>query len=224
MLSSTPRCDTLPPAANRSPVSPSDTWQTAVKNLLDQAREGDMEAFARLFEPLRPAVFAAACRLVGPQDAEDVVMDTFLKAWKALPGFAERSALKTWLIRIARNRALDLIRARQAAPLRSLDADAEREDGPPREWHDPTQLLPDEDVAGRELAGLVDTALRRVAEPHRTTLVMRSVDELSYSEIAAATGVNIGTVMSRLFNAKRKLRAAMAELEGLAGAAGESGP
>lgn len=176
-----------------------------MSTLLEQARQGDIEAFAQLFEPLRGKVFAVACRLAGPQDAEDVVMDTFLRAWKALPAFRGGSSLKTWLLRIARNRALDLIRARHPEQRQSLDeSDADR---PPRELSDPTQTLPGEDLASREAVDELGRALARLDAPHRTVLLLRYADEMSYAEIAAATGANIGTVMSRLFNGKRKLRA-----------------
>ncbi len=178
---------------------------------MDQAKRGDMEAFTRLFEPLRPRVFAVACRLVGPTDAEDVVMDTYLRAWKALPAFRGGSTLKTWLMRIARNRALDMIRARHEGARESLSA----EDAPAdvRNLSDPTQPLPGEDLAGREMAGVLDAALGRLDPVHRTTVLLRYADDLSYAEIAAATGVHIGTVMSRLFNGKRKLRALVEGLE-----------
>lgn len=179
-----------------------------------------MEAFTRLFEPLRGAVFAVACRLVGPQDAEDVVMDTYLKAWKALPGFRGGSSLKTWLVRIARNRALDRLRASTAAREESLDAPAREGDDAPREYADPVQTAPSEDIEGREMAGVLHKALDRLDPPHRTALLLRYADGLSYADIAAAMGVHIGTVMSRLFNGKRKLRALVESLERGEGSAG----
>jgi len=83
---------------------------------LERARKGDVEAFAEVFEALRPLVFSVANRLVGPNDAEDVVMETYLKAWQGLPRFRGKSSLKTWLYRISRNCSLDFIRSRQRAP------------------------------------------------------------------------------------------------------------
>jgi len=180
--------------------------------LLEQARHGDAEAFARLFEPWRPTLYAVACRLVGESDAEDVVMDTYLKAWRALPGFSGRSALRTWLYRIARNCALDCLRARRHTV--SENDGRTREDEPgPRDWPDPRQRTPAEAVAGAEVGDLIGQALARLGEEHRATLLLRFADGLSYAEIAAATGVSIGTVMSRLFNGRRKLQRLLAELE-----------
>lgn len=182
-----------------------------MSSLLDQAKSGDLEAFTRLFEPLRGNVFAVACRFVGPQDAEDVVMDTYLKAWKALPGFRGGSSLKTWMIHIARNTCLDRIRRVQAD--RSSPMAGDDTEQPARELSDPTLSTPDETVRSREMAGVLHAALDRLDEAHRIPLLLRYVDDLSYAEIAAATGAHIGTVMSRLFNGKRKLRAIVEAME-----------
>ncbi|MCX7819095.1 MAG: sigma-70 family RNA polymerase sigma factor [Kiritimatiellae bacterium] len=176
-----------------------------MSSLLRRARAGDVEAFAALFEPLRPAVYAVARRLVGESDAEDVVMDTYLRAWTHLPGYRGGASLKTWLLRIARNACLDLLRRRSARPLASLSR--ESPDEPPvADVEDPTVSTPAELAGGRDAAAMLRAALARLDAPHRDVLVMRYEDGLSYAEIAAAMGLRIGTVMSRLFNAKRKLR------------------
>lgn len=176
-----------------------------MSSTLDQARAGDIEAFARLFEPLRPVVLAVARRLVGEQDAEDVAMDTFLRAWKALPGYRGVASLKTWTLRIARNACLDRLRRCAASPAVPLpEASDER---PTLELSDPTRATPDEIVRSRDAARLLRHALDRLDTDHRVVLLLRFAEDLSYAEIAAATGLPIGTVMSRLFNGKRKLRA-----------------
>ena len=180
-----------------------------VNTRLLQARQGNMDAFAELFEPLRSKVHAVACRMVGPQDAEDIVMDTFLKAWQALPGFRGDAALQTWLLRITRNRCLDVIRSRRAQPVRvELDAPGPN-GGAPVQVHDPGQPGPDEQAANRLDARAAHGALAMLDEVHREALLLKYEDGLSYAEIAAAQGVRIGTVMSRLFNARRKLARAM---------------
>ncbi len=181
-----------------------------MKTLLQQARDGDTEAFATLFEPIRPKIYAVAVRMVGHSDADDVVMDTYLKAWGALPRFGGRSALSTWMCRIARNQAMDLLRKRQRLSQREVHGEnaellAAREP-------DPKQPDATEQIMRLETQAHVREAVERIAEPHRTTLIMRFVDDLAYAEIAAAMGVSIGTVMSRLHNAKRKLKAALQDL------------
>jgi RNA polymerase sigma-70 factor, ECF subfamily len=183
---------------------------TAVKTLLQQAREGDIEAFAALFEPLRKKMHAVAYRLVGPTDAEDVVMETFLKAWKALPGFMGMASLSTWLCRIAHNVAMDFVRKRHTQEKRFVSED---DAGIPLEARaDPSQTAADVAVMRRETREHLRGALARLPEPHRTVLLLRYADGLQYAEISAATGVSIGTVMSRIFNAKRKLKAVWSQL------------
>ena len=171
---------------------------------LRKARQGDIEAFAALFEPLRGKIHAVACRLVGPDEADDVVMDTYLKAWEALPRFGGRSTLSTWLCRIAHNKAMDRLRRRQREAGREVSGEAA--DVTLAVTGDPGQPGADEEVVRGERRALVTEAVDRLGEPHRSVLLMRYADDLSYAEIAAASGVSIGTVMSRLFGAKRKLR------------------
>jgi RNA polymerase sigma-70 factor, ECF subfamily len=168
--------------------------------LMDRARQGDVDAFAELFEQLRSRVFTVAWRLVGSNDAEDVVMETYLKAWKALPGFNQRASLETWLYRIAHNCAVDVLRKRRPLP------DGQREPVDVEALADPRARPPDEAAAASDLAREVRQALDTLSPEHRTALRLRYSDGLSYAEIAAATGVSIGTVMSRLFNGKRRLQ------------------
>jgi RNA polymerase sigma-70 factor (ECF subfamily) len=161
-----------------------------------------MDAFAAVFEPLRPFVYAVACRLVGEHDANDAVMDVFLKAWKALPGFRGGASLKTWLYRIAHNCATDRLRKTQ----RERERVVEESEMVERRVADVHQDAPDEALRRREDRALVRAAMAHLSDEHRVALELRYAEELSYSEIAAATGISIGTVMSRLFHAKRKLR------------------
>ena len=174
------------------------------------AKSGDVDAFAELFEVLRPATTAVAYRLVGPNDADDVVMDTYLKAWKALPRFNERSSLKTWLYRISHNCAMDYLRARGRRLERVMPQD-EVDDRDIGELEDPKAPLPSAPIEKAETVTAVRAALAEMDETHRVVLELRFMDDLSYADIAAAMDVSIGTVMSRLFNAKRKLQRIMQE-------------
>jgi RNA polymerase sigma-70 factor (ECF subfamily) len=171
-----------------------------------------MDAFLELFEAARPTVHAVALRLVGIDEAEDVVMETYLKAWKSMPGFSGRSSPRTWLCRIAHNCAVDWLRRRRTVTLPALDPDDPDGAGDMSRLADPAQRSPSELVAGRELQEAIDFALGRLTPEHRVALMLRFSDGLSYSEIAAATGVSIGTVMSRLFNGRRKMMKALGEL------------
>jgi RNA polymerase sigma-70 factor (ECF subfamily) len=184
----------------------------ATADRLERAQRGDIEAFAEVFEGLRPLVYAVACRLAGPDDAEDVVMDTYLKAWKALPRFRQGSSLRTWLYRISHNCALDYLRNRKRKAETHWD-DAPSEGARIENVPDGAQRSPAEAMSDRETGHLLTRAMARLSPEHRTSLELRFADEMSYAEIAAATGVSIGTVMSRLFNAKRRLKTILAELQ-----------
>lgn len=165
-----------------------------------------MDAFAEVFEGLRRDVFRVACRLVGEDDANDVVMEAFLKSWQALPRFRGGSSLKTWLFRITYNCAVDTLRARQRAhTIRLADLQPGNEEEEP-EIKDERQKPPDQLAADAETAVQVNRALEQLPAEHRTALLLRFADGMTYAEIASATGVSIGTVMSRLFNGKLKLK------------------
>lgn len=172
---------------------------------LKRARNGDAEAFAAAFESLRGTVYAVAFRLVGESDADDVVMETYLRAWQAIGRFDVRSSLKSWLYRIAHNCAIDMLRKRQRR--------RELLPTPDEDGQSPIERLPDEttphpasQLEGAELRQRLDHALAQLPDEQRLILLLRYSDGLSYREIAAAAGVPIGTVMSRLFNGRRKLR------------------
>lgn len=181
------------------------------QELLRRAREGDRDAFALLFEPYRALVMKVAYRLVGEAGCDDVVLETCVKGWQALPRFKGGDALGRWWCRIARNAALDELRRRKRLQIEvSLHEGIEDEEGSERtlmdELPDPRAPSPAELADNRDVGELVDRAMAQLSREHRATLLMREVDGLSYLQVAAATGVSIGTVMSRLFHARRKLR------------------
>lgn len=175
-----------------------------MESRLEKAKNGDIDAFTELFEPLRGKVHAVAYRVGGPDLAEDIVMDTFLYAWKALPKLRRSGALSSWLCQIARNRSLDLLRQRK----HTVTLETTAPDGMPhqRDISD-RDHMPSEAAARKDDVEAVQVAMQQLSEQHQTVLQLRHVDELSYAEIAAATNVSIGTVMSRLFNARKLLRA-----------------
>lgn len=180
----------------------------STEQLLDRARRGDVEAFAAVFEQFRPLLHRLACRVVGASDGEDVVMDTYLKTWKAIPRFRGDEALRSWLCTATRNCALDYLRRRHREDERLVhDAGTTDEETPLLDRvADPRAEGSDRHAERLDLGGDLAAALRQLSPDHRATLLLREVDGLSYKEVAAATGVTIGTVMSRLFYAKYKLR------------------
>ena len=183
-----------------------------IGNLLDKARQGDVEAFAAVFEEFRPLVFAIAYRSVGAAEADDVVMETYIKAWKAIPRYQGQSSLKTWLYRITHNTAVDFLRKRKRQGVFFV-SEHEMEDSNVDSLTDEKQLDPALILEKSEVANLVNEAMAQLESDQRITLSLRFSDGLSYKEIAAATGVRLGTVMSRLFNAKKRLKKLITSLE-----------
>lgn len=187
----------------------------STEHLLDRARQGDVEAFATVFEQFRPLLHRIACRVVGVDDGEDVVMDTYLKAWKAIPHFRGDAALRSWLCTATRNCALDHLRRRRREDERVVHETADADQASPllERVADPHAEASDRRAERADLSSELAAALAQLSPEQRTTLLLREVDGLSYKDVAAATGAHIGTVMSRLFYAKHKLREILRQKE-----------
>jgi RNA polymerase sigma-70 factor, ECF subfamily len=185
------------------PAAPSD------EELLGRFARGDRVALEGLFGRYRQPAYRVAHRLLGHEaDALDAVQEGFVKALTNLASFEGRSSFKTWLLRVVSNAALDLGRQRGRRETVSLEA-AEAGD-----LALPPLLTADEAGRGLEqadLRGLLDQALRTLSEAQRQTFVLYADAGLSYREVADTLGISIGTVMSRLYYARQKLRAYLNE-------------
>jgi RNA polymerase sigma-70 factor (ECF subfamily) len=173
--------------------------------LLTRAVKGDREALEELFRRYRLVAYRVAYRLLGNEaDALDAVQDGFVKALTHLPGFQGRSTFKTWLLRVVSNASLDLGRQRGRRETVPLDAFGQRE----REGIEPI-TLPDPAVGlqREDLRHKLQEALAQLPDAQRRTFVLHAEAELSYREVADVLGISIGTVMSRLYYARQKLRA-----------------
>jgi RNA polymerase sigma-70 factor (ECF subfamily) len=179
------------------------------EELLGDFLAGDRRALEYLFQRYRQPAFRVAQRLLGNEaDALDAVQDGFIKALTHLHRFEGRSSFKTWLLRVVSNAALDLGRQRGRRETVSLSA------------ADATDLTSaglataDGSARGMEQADLrvaLEEALASLPDAQRQTFVLYHDAELSYREVADALGISIGTVMSRLFYARQKLRAYLTE-------------
>ncbi len=172
--------------------------------LVERARRGDPGAFEDLYHLYHDRLYRfCRYRLSNVHDAEDVVQETFARAWKALPGFAGEQVYP-WLRVIARNLCADTGRRRaRSEPMAEIDSGvSEGFEG---------ELAHQVDIA------LVQAAMARLNERHRTALQWREQEELSYEEIATRAGVSIGTVESLLWRARQGLKR---QFELLAGAEG----
>lgn len=180
--------------------------------LLRRASGGDFEAFSVLVERFQRRVFAVARRIVGDQhDAEDVTQQTFLSVLDHLGDFREESSVATWILRIATNHALKVLRKRRGLPTVSLDAptgDGEDSYGtlPHPEfiarWRDQPSRLAEQS----EVRRLIEAALDELPEKYRVVFVLRDVEGLSVKETAEALGLTEANIKIRLLRARLDLR------------------
>jgi RNA polymerase sigma-70 factor, ECF subfamily len=178
------------------------------------ARKGDRDAFRTLFERYHRRAYALALGVLRhPDDALDVVQDAFVKAHKYLDKFEGNSSFYTWLYRIVMNLAIDHLRKhRRVKPVEfdeaRLDEDRSDEGLLPRILGgNPGRALLDKEIRRR-----IDAALDELSENHRAVLVMRELEGLSYEEMAQAMGCSKGTIMSRLFHARRNMQKRLLDL------------
>ncbi|MBI2567832.1 MAG: sigma-70 family RNA polymerase sigma factor [Candidatus Schekmanbacteria bacterium] len=181
---------------------PGDECRNLDRAAVAACRRGDAAQFRRLFDTYRDAGYRVALGVVGrPDDALDVCQDAFIKAFQNLDRFDEQRPFAPWFLRIVRNTALDLLRGRR----RFVEQDEDDGDEAPRELAIETRT-PEEEARNVELSQAFDRALRALGPDHRETLLLRERENLQYDEIAEVTGVPRGTVMSRLFYARKALR------------------
>lgn len=187
--------------ATTPPASPPD------EELIARFARGDRAVLEELFRRYREAAYRVAYRLLGNEaDALDAVQEAFIKALTHLPGFERRSSFKTWLLRIVSNAALDL--GRQRSRREALGAEAARR--PEHEAGSAHGFDPIERVEQEDLRQALDAALRELPEAQRRTFVLHVDAGLSYREVAEVMKISIGTVMSRLFYARQKLKGLLA--------------
>ena len=175
--------------------------------VVEQAREGDTTAFAELVRRYEARIFRLALHVTqNREDAEDVLQETFMKAYEHLAQFKGDSKFYTWIVRIAVNQALMKLRRRKTGKTVSLDETIDTgEDVVVREiaaWgEDPEQRLSRE-----ELGSILDTAIQSLEPLYRNVFVLRDINELSTEETADALGLSVPAVKSRLLRARLQLR------------------
>lgn len=179
----------------------------AIDALVKRAREGDLTAFNALVLRFQDGLYSLALRMLNDSAAaEDVAQDAFLRAWQRIDSFRGGS-FRAWLYTIAANRARDELRRRARRPVLSLD---QRDDDPERGSLDLDPADPDPGPAAAaeqgDLRVRLEALLRSLPDDWREVVVLSDVHGLDYAEIAAVTGVAVGTVKSRLSRARARLR------------------
>ena len=174
---------------------------------LEALRAGDPQEFARLVEAFSGMIYRLAIKMLeNPQDAEDVLQDTFVKAMDHIHQFDGRAKLSTWLYRIAANEALMLLRKRKRVEI-SIEDPIEGQD----EAHEPLQILdwcclPEEEMMSSEARLYLDQAINELSPGLRVVFLLREIEGLSTQETAQVLGLSEMAVKTRLSRARLRLR------------------
>jgi RNA polymerase sigma-70 factor (ECF subfamily) len=183
------------------------------QTLVRAARRGDMAAFEELVARHRDRVYARAYSMMrNEEEAVDLSQEAWVKGWQRLRQFQGESSFGTWMTRIIINLCLDQLRKQKRQRTESIEAMDEESGGVERQM----PVVTANPTAGLERAELrqrIDRALGQLSYEHRTVLVLHEFEEMEYKEIARTMGCSIGTVMSRLFYARRKLAVLLADLK-----------
>jgi len=183
------------------------------ESLVRAAQQGDLEAFEELVARHRDKIYARAYSMMrNEEEALDLSQEAWVKAWQRLAQFHRESSFGTWMTRIVINLCLDQLRKQKRQRSESLEAMDEESGGVERQM--PAMVVnPTERLERAELRQRIDTALTQLSQEHRTALVLHEFEEMEYKEIARVMECSIGTVMSRLFYARRKLAAILSDLK-----------
>jgi RNA polymerase sigma-70 factor (ECF subfamily) len=168
--------------------------------LVSMAQTGDFSAFEELVRRYRNDVFGLANHFLrNREEAWDISQEVFIKAHQALGSFRGDASFKTWLLRITANRCKDFFKKRRLDTVSFNDA-LKAED------HPSADLDPSRSLEASEVGHAIQTALEQLPAKHRTAFVLREFEGLSYEEMSKVMHCNLGTVMSRLHHARKKLQ------------------
>jgi len=192
------------------PSNPENEGGPDDRSLLRAAQQGDVEAFGVLVTKYRTRIHAVIFSIIrNEEEAWDLSQDAFLRAWKSLGSFRGGSSFYTWIYRIATNAALDWLRRRKNAPTVPYEETVATAADPVA---DAAETAPARRLEAAEIRNRIDAALRDLTPEHRAVIVLKEIEGMQYHEIAEAVGCSIGTVMSRLFYARRRLQAMLKDV------------
>lgn len=181
--------------------------------LVAEAKAGSYEAFEDLVNRYEKKIYRLGLNLTGnPEDAEDILQETFLKAFEHLSDFREDSRFYTWIVRIAINQGLMKLRKRRGSKEVQIE-DGENDDGEviPRDFAD-WRPNPEQELQRTELEGILQNAARSLPTTFRTVFFLRDVEGLSTEETAELLNLSEGAVKARLFRARLRLREELSKI------------
>jgi len=183
------------------------------RRLVARTLEGDRHAFRELVERHQARVFALAKSLLRNQaDAADIAQEAFLRAYGNLGRYRADGSFTAWLARITNNLAIDFLRRQKIQATTDLGDDlAEAAIGPAGILASQVPADPQTATLRRELGNRLEKALARLPEKHRSILILREIDGLSYQELSEVLKIPVGTVMSRLYHSRAKMQELLRE-------------
>ncbi len=194
-------------------TTPLDYSAAPDEKLVKAAQKGDMVAFEHLVGRHRDKIYARAFSMLRNEDeAGDLSQEAWVKGWQRLNQFQGEASFVTWMTRIVINLCLDQLRRQKRVRADSIEKLDEELGGVERQMPIITPN-PTEGLERVELRQKIDRALGQLSYEHRTVLILHEFEELEYKAIAKKMGCSIGTVMSRLFYARRKMAALLAGLK-----------
>src|SRR3989441_7251541 len=194
-------------------MSDKDHSSTDDPTLVRAAQRGNMAAFEELVARHRDKIYARAVSMMrNEEEAIDLSQEAWVKAWQRLKQFQGEASFGTWMTRIVINLCLDQLRKQKRQRTESIEAMSEESGGVERQMPIVT-VNPTAGLERGELRQRIDRALGQLSYEHRTVLVLHEFEEMEYKQIAKTMGCSIGTVMSRLFYARRKMAVLLADLK-----------
>ena len=194
------------------PSGDPDDERRIVTELVRRAAAGDDDAFAEVFRRYRDKVYRVCFRFTRDHDeAMDILQTTFIKVHRSLASYREESSFATWIARIATNCAIDASRAKRREGSVELEDDLEQDAAVGAEGLAPhAGQAPAAAALNQELGAAIHEAVEKLSEKHRVVFTLHCVEGMPYQQIADTLQISIGTVMSRLFHARRYLRRSLA--------------
>jgi RNA polymerase sigma-70 factor (ECF subfamily) len=183
-------------------------------HLIERSQRGDAAAFNELVIRYRQRAYSMIYQMVRHEDdAWDLCQDGFFKAWKNIRHFRGQSAFFTWLYRILMNVTIDWVRRRQAQGETEFDDAIGLQHIEPASTTTPRgEMPPAARLSDKEIRARIDAAIQKLSPEHREAIVLREIEGLEYQEIAERAGIPLGSVMSRLFYARKKLQALLRDV------------
>lgn len=191
----------------------SETDRTEEEFSLEALQNGDQAEYAKVVDAYSGYVYRLALKMVNnPQDAEDILQETFIKAYDAFPDFEGRSKISTWLYRIATNEALMFLRSKDPTPVSVEQPYPQKQESTPK----PLEIvdwccLPEDEMLTDEVRQYLSESVEELSDALKATFVLRDIEKLSTKETAEVLGISESAVKTRLHRARMQLRESLSD-------------